>query len=462
MSSKRSPIKKEPQKQGIRSRQKSGGSFLPTLFAILERSELGNGKTMISWVHGGKALKVHNRDLFIGKVMPEHFTTCTWSNFTLQLKWYGFDRIGHDTFSHKNFTRSNRNRSERIERLKQLKAWPEPPPPPPQASLSSDEKDENKTKRGGTKKKGAPKKAPPKSKVSRPQKKKSLSLAVAKKNDNDDESSSTASADEVESRKRAASKPPPKRQSKRNVPGKGDDKKMTAVASGSRKGQPKTTDIRKSGERKSQVATSSKRKDEADSDDDDKSERKELKFAMKVMAIMEQSESDARTKDIVSWVDNGTAFQIYDRKKFVADVLPLHFGKIQFATNFASRLRWHGFEKVRYDVYRHKNFNRQHPKQCEQIQRLKDLKGTVWPLDRDLKKRKGESKPVAQKEKKSMELEADSKLPNRLESVNVEMGEKRKSDENEHPRKVRRKIDQQPAEMEEESSGLFSSSCSIM
>lgn len=590
MSSKQSPRKKEPQKKG---RQKNGATFLPTLFAILKRSEMGNGKTMISWANGGKSLKVHDRDLFLTKVMPQYFATCSWNNFILQLKWYGFDRIGHDTFSHEKFNRRNRNQAEQIERLKQVKTWPEPPP---SASLPSDDK-----------KKVAIKKIPPKSKISRPQKK-SSSHAVAKNNDDgDDDDDSTSSEEEVEFREKAASKPPSRGQSKRNVSGKSDDTKMKAAALGSRKGQPKSSGSKKSDGRKKKVVASTAKEEDEDSEEDGRNEKKELKFAMKVMAIMDHSESDPKTKEIVSWVDNGTALQIYDRKKFVAEVLPRHFGKIKFTTNFAARLRWHGFEKVRYDVYRHKHFNRQYPEHCKQIKRLKDLKETVWPLDRDLKNKKREieaadgissvessrmdkneilapsasqlqseeddddtqllppwydsspehpaasarsldskrpttaaslaskehtrptaevaassssrlvkpeagfatkmpatnqqapprkstaktsaSRKSAPKALAALELEADERKPKRLENVNVEtvsgvakpiavpvssknaaprmgsateVGGKRKSVENEQSRYVRRRVNEQPTETEEKSSGLLSPSCSIM
>jgi len=63
------------------------------LFAMLEDSEKENFADIVSWVADGTAFKVHKRQEFVEKVMPNYFDQTQFESFRRQLNMYGFSRI---------------------------------------------------------------------------------------------------------------------------------------------------------------------------------------------------------------------------------------------------------------------------------------------------------------------------------------------------------------------------------
>lgn len=69
-------------------------SFPFKLYLMLENAERDNYIHIVSWVHDGKAFKVHNHNEFVSRVMPIYFDQSKYESFRRQLNFYHFSRCG--------------------------------------------------------------------------------------------------------------------------------------------------------------------------------------------------------------------------------------------------------------------------------------------------------------------------------------------------------------------------------
>lgn len=95
--------------QGVRDQEHS---FPWKLHALLEEAEREGFTTVVSWVQGGAAFKVHDSDAFVSRLMPNFFDQSKYESFRRQLNLYGFSRITRGSnkgfISHPYFVRNNR------------------------------------------------------------------------------------------------------------------------------------------------------------------------------------------------------------------------------------------------------------------------------------------------------------------------------------------------------------------
>ena len=92
-------------------------------------------------------------------------------------------------------------------------------------------------------------------------------------------------------------------------------------------------------------------------------------FPAKLHQLLEDAER-LNFRHIVSWTDNGRAFQIHDQKEFVSKIMSIYFDQSKFAS-FRRQLNLYGFNRTRTNnnknMYFHENFVQGDPKQCEQM-----------------------------------------------------------------------------------------------
>ena len=93
--------------------------------------------------------------------------------------------------------------------------------------------------------------------------------------------------------------------------------------------------------------------------------KRDLSFPMKLLSILDQSESDPKVFQMISWVRKGKAFQVHDVKEFSATIMPDYFNDDRFYT-FYQEMRSYGFESVQGTrlCYRHPQFLRHNRRQC--------------------------------------------------------------------------------------------------
>jgi hypothetical protein len=93
-------------------------------------------------------------------------------------------------------------------------------------------------------------------------------------------------------------------------------------------------------------------------------EKHKANFPMKLFEVLESG----KYEDIISWLPGGKAFIITNKKRFAADVLPIHFKQSQF-TSFTRKLsRWKFVRVPRgpyIGAYYHKMFRRNHKVLCK-------------------------------------------------------------------------------------------------
>jgi hypothetical protein len=86
----------------------------------LEEAEREGFSSIVSWVQGGTAFKVHDSDAFVSRLMPNFFDQSKYESFRRQLNLYGYQRVTRGTnkgfISHPYFVRSNRNLCRNITR----------------------------------------------------------------------------------------------------------------------------------------------------------------------------------------------------------------------------------------------------------------------------------------------------------------------------------------------------------
>lgn len=94
-------------------------------------------------------------------------------------------------------------------------------------------------------------------------------------------------------------------------------------------------------------------------------------FPAKLHQLLEDAER-LHFGHIVSWTDDGRAFQIHDQKEFVSRIMNIYFDQSKFAS-FRRQLNLYGFNRTRTNnnrnMYFHESFIQGHPKMCEQMYR---------------------------------------------------------------------------------------------
>lgn len=92
------------------------------LHRLLEEAELSGDSTIVSWLPGNKAFKVHNRQEFANRIMPAYFSSAKYKTFQRSLNLWGFESVskGRDKGAcfHKFFVRGHPNLCENMRRVK--------------------------------------------------------------------------------------------------------------------------------------------------------------------------------------------------------------------------------------------------------------------------------------------------------------------------------------------------------
>ena len=96
-------------------------AFPVRLFDMLTDIEARGQTSIVSWLSHGRALRVHDPDAFVTKVLPRYFKQSKITSFQRQLNVYGFRRIvfGRDAgaYHHKYFLKGARDLAFRITRV---------------------------------------------------------------------------------------------------------------------------------------------------------------------------------------------------------------------------------------------------------------------------------------------------------------------------------------------------------
>ena len=96
------------------------------LYDMLHTAEKRNEEHIISWISGGIAFKVHNRDLFIEEYMKKMFNQTKFKSFQRQLNLWGFERVqnGPDkgSYVHPLFVKGRRDCCQRLTRVRLKRA----------------------------------------------------------------------------------------------------------------------------------------------------------------------------------------------------------------------------------------------------------------------------------------------------------------------------------------------------
>ncbi|CAJ1959862.1 unnamed protein product [Cylindrotheca closterium] len=92
------------------------------LHRLLEEAELSGDSTIVSWLPGNKAFKVHNRQEFANRIMPAYFSSAKYKTFQRSLNLWGFESVskGRDKGAcfHKFFVRGHPSLCENMRRIK--------------------------------------------------------------------------------------------------------------------------------------------------------------------------------------------------------------------------------------------------------------------------------------------------------------------------------------------------------
>ena len=89
-------------------------NFPIKLHKIVERCKIDGYSDIISWMPHGRSFKIHDRNLFVSKIMPRYFYITKLTSFIRQLTLYGFNKYrkkGADkgSFYHELFLRGRAN-----------------------------------------------------------------------------------------------------------------------------------------------------------------------------------------------------------------------------------------------------------------------------------------------------------------------------------------------------------------
>lgn len=96
-------------------------------------------------------------------------------------------------------------------------------------------------------------------------------------------------------------------------------------------------------------------------------------FPKRLHAMLSRADDDGFCH-IVSWRPHGKSFTVYDREKFVRDVMPRYFQQTKF-TSFQRQLNLYGFRRINetgpdYNGYYHESFVREYPELVDSIARV--------------------------------------------------------------------------------------------
>lgn len=94
----------------------------------------------------------------------------------------------------------------------------------------------------------------------------------------------------------------------------------------------------------------------------------EFNFPRKVYRMLDDSENNPAHREIVSWVEEGMAFKVHNKKAFVEQILPIYFDMSQYAS-FRRQLNMYSFERKHTAVYSNPFFARGCPDLLEKITR---------------------------------------------------------------------------------------------
>ena len=112
---------------------------------------------------------------------------------------------------------------------------------------------------------------------------------------------------------------------------------------------------------------------EEEEDDDDELSPDQTSFPWKLHLMLEQSSKQNYTH-IVSWVQDGTAFQVHNSSEFVTKIMGNYFDTTKFES-FRRQLSMYGFRRERSGpnrgIIRHPNFVRGNRNLCKDIRRIK-------------------------------------------------------------------------------------------
>lgn len=101
-------------------------------------------------------------------------------------------------------------------------------------------------------------------------------------------------------------------------------------------------------------------------DDGSNINSEELSFPIKLHMILEEASAQGYSH-IVSWVQEGTAFRVYDTEAFVTSVLPLYFNSTKYES-FRRQLNLYGFHRIskgpERGIISHPYFQAGAPEQC--------------------------------------------------------------------------------------------------
>ena len=134
-------------------------------------------------------------------------------------------------------------------------------------------------------------------------------------------------------------------------------------------------------------------------------------FPYKLHALIDDAEKDGRD-DIVSWIQDGKAFQIHKQREFTKLLLPKHFHSIKYRS-FQRQLHLYGFRLLKKrshtgavtlrGAYAHELFQKGNAELCQHMVRRK-MKGDSRSKNEDSQERKGDDKTELKRDQTSSYL----------------------------------------------------------
>jgi hypothetical protein len=94
----------------------------------------------------------------------------------------------------------------------------------------------------------------------------------------------------------------------------------------------------------------------------------EFNFPRKVYRMLDDAEHNPAYEAIVSWAEEGMAFQVHNKKQFVDKILPIYFDMTQYAS-FRRQLNMYSFERKHTSTYSNPYFVKGCPDLLEKITR---------------------------------------------------------------------------------------------
>jgi hypothetical protein len=88
------------------------GTFPLKLYDVLDAADRKGFNHIVSWHDDGNSFKIHNKENFVGDILPLYFNQIKYKSFHRQLNLYGFSRIHkgptRGSYFHAHFARGNR------------------------------------------------------------------------------------------------------------------------------------------------------------------------------------------------------------------------------------------------------------------------------------------------------------------------------------------------------------------